>query len=244
MSALFTGAGPHASGKHARSRAVNYARVRQDVHQPVIERWSRSLRRDVRADESTVGGAALQVESSVGAGTHQVEVLSLGSAAATRMVASRASPASTPPVTPRTIPSNRAISRASRPTRSRRPSRRATGNGAGLALPAGPARDAAHGYRRVDPARTGRRRGRAPESARPLPRAEPPLETDRGLSQRPSGSSVAPASAQPSRAGPACEPSMETRNTGCPRRHSSVHAAFMRSSRTPGQHAIRPGFSG
>ena len=157
MSALFTGAGPHASGKHARSRAVNYARVRQDVHQPVIERWSRSLRRDVRADESTVGGAALQVESSVGAGTHQVEVLSLGSAAATRMVASRASPASTPPVTPRTIPSNRAISRASRPTRSRRPSRRATANGAGLALPAGPARDAAHGYRRVDPARTGRR---------------------------------------------------------------------------------------
>ena len=30
----------------------------------------------------------------------------------------------------------------------------------------------------------------------------------------------------------------------CPRRHSSVQAAFMRSSRTPGQQAISPGFSG
>ena len=58
------------------------------------------------------------------------------------------------------------------------------------------------------------------------------------------GSSVVPASAQPSRAGTAVEPSIDMRNTGCPRRHSSVQAAFMRSSRTPGQQAIRPGLSG
>ena len=57
------------------------------------------------------------------------------------------------------------------------------GHGAGFALPAGPACDAAHGHRSVDPARPRRRCGRTREAARPLPRAVPAPGADRGLSE-------------------------------------------------------------
>jgi hypothetical protein len=57
-------------------------------------------------------------------------------------------------------------------------------------------------------------------------------------------SSAVARTAQPSRLLPGLALGIDTRNTGWPRLSSSAQAAAMRSSRTPGHEAMRPGLSG